>query len=110
MFKGTADFGTKNWEEEKKLLDEIEQLFEDYRGITDPDARKAHYAKIDKVSNEASKFAVANEYDKMCSFLGYTGTNAYTTNDRTVYVNNICLLYTSPSPRDATLSRMPSSA
>ena len=25
-------------------------------------------------------------------------------------VNQICLLYTSPSPRDATLSRMPSSA
>ena len=25
-------------------------------------------------------------------------------------INNICLLYTSPSPRDATLSRMPSSA
>ena len=25
-------------------------------------------------------------------------------------MNNICLLYTSPSPRDATLSRMPSSA
>ena len=24
--------------------------------------------------------------------------------------NNTCLLYTSPSPRDATLSRMPSSA
>ena len=26
------------------------------------------------------------------------------------YPNNCCLLYTSPSPRDATLSRMPSSA
>ena len=25
-------------------------------------------------------------------------------------LKNICLLYTSPSPRDATLSRMPSSA
>ena len=25
-------------------------------------------------------------------------------------LNSICLLYTSPSPRDATLSRMPSSA
>ena len=25
-------------------------------------------------------------------------------------MNDICLLYTSPSPRDATLSRMPSSA
>ena len=28
----------------------------------------------------------------------------------TVVSNNCCLLYTSPSPRDATLSRMPSSA
>ena len=26
------------------------------------------------------------------------------------YLSTICLLYTSPSPRDATLSRMPSSA
>ena len=25
-------------------------------------------------------------------------------------IDNLCLLYTSPSPRDATLSRMPSSA
>ena len=31
--------------------------------------------------------------------------------DRTEYTNNInCLLYTSPSPRDGLLSRMPSSA
>ena len=30
--------------------------------------------------------------------------------ERPVNQNNICLLYTSPSPRDATLSRMPSSA
>ena len=31
-------------------------------------------------------------------------------NDNTLYFYNDCLLYTSPSPRDATLSRMPSSA
>ena len=30
--------------------------------------------------------------------------------ERSNVVVNICLLYTSPSPRDATLSRMPSSA
>ena len=30
--------------------------------------------------------------------------------DLTVAQHSICLLYTSPSPRDATLSRMPSSA
>ena len=33
-----------------------------------------------------------------------------TTNYDTVGNNKFCLLYTSPSPRDATLSRMPSSA
>ena len=27
-----------------------------------------------------------------------------------IKIPNVCLLYTSPSPRDATLSRMPSSA
>ena len=31
-------------------------------------------------------------------------------NAKTVDQHNVCLLYTSPSPRDATLSRMPSSA
>ena len=31
-------------------------------------------------------------------------------NKATDYLSNFCLLYTSPSPRDATLSRMPSSA
>ena len=29
---------------------------------------------------------------------------------RSAFNTNVCLLYTSPSPRDATLSRMPSSA
>ena len=37
-----------------------------------------------------------------------TGAPAFGTPENTRA--NICLLYTSPSPRDATLSRMPSSA
>lgn len=89
MFKGTSSFGTKDWEKEKVLLDSIENMFEHYRTLTDPEERKAWYAKIDEISNEASKYAIANEYDKMCTFIGATGTNAYTTEDRTVYVNNI---------------------
>ena len=31
-------------------------------------------------------------------------------NHKSIRALNVCLLYTSPSPRDATLSRMPSSA
>ena len=36
--------------------------------------------------------------------------NAKTGKASWLYKNDTCLLYTSPSPRDATLSRMPSSA
>ena len=32
------------------------------------------------------------------------------TTDKSIREHILCLLYTSPSPRDATLSRMPSSA
>ena len=39
-----------------------------------------------------------------------TGSFAIFTPSKSMSKNRVCLLYTSPSPRDATLSRMPSSA
>lgn len=89
MFKGTGDFGTQNWEKEKVMLDSIEAMFETYRTLKDSTARVEYYKKIDKISNEAAKFAIANEYDKIVSEIGAKGTNAYTTEDRTVYINDI---------------------
>ncbi len=89
MFKGTSDFGTLDWDKEKVLLDSVEYLFEEYRKLTDSVERKNYYTLIDRVSNEASKLAIANEYDKMVSEIGARGTNAYTTDDRTVYINDI---------------------
>ena len=42
---------------------------------------------------------------------GFRGVNAHWDGKPRQYTwNEVCLLYTSPSPRDATLSRMPSSA
>lgn len=89
MFKGTGDFGTLNWQKESVLLDSIERMFTHYGTLTDTAERTAYYKLVDKVSNEASKFAIPNEYDKMVSELGARGTNAYTTEDRTVYINDI---------------------
>lgn len=89
MFKGNNHFGTKDWENEKVFIDSIENMFEHYRTLTDNEERKSYYNKIDQVSNDASKLAIANEYDKMVGYIGATGTNAYTTEDRTVYINNI---------------------
>ena len=54
-------------------------------------------------------------YDSSSVYLSSTNLNTHkiTTNDlccNTITSTNICLLYTSPSPRDRTRSRMPSSA
>lgn len=89
MFKGTTRFGTLDYEKEKPLLDSIERMFEYYRTLTDPEERKQYYAKIDQVSNEAAQYAIANEYDKLVNLIGAKGTNAYTNDDRTVYMNDI---------------------
>jgi zinc protease len=89
MFKGTHNIGTKNWEEEKKILDKISTLYEKHKAEKDPEKKKAIYQEIDKTSYEASKLAIPNEYDKMISSLGAKGTNAYTSNDQTVYINDI---------------------
>ena len=89
MFKGTEHFGTMDYEAEKPMLDEIEQLFEVYRKTTDPDERAAIYHRIDSVSYEASKLAIPNEYDKLMSLIGASGTNAFTSADETVYQEDI---------------------
>lgn len=89
MFKGTSDLGTTNWEKEKVLLQQISDLYEEHKATSDPAEKKAIYAKIDSVSQEASKYAIPNEYDKVVSSLGARGTNAYTSNEETVYINDI---------------------
>jgi len=89
MFKGTQRLGTTDWEKEKVLIQKIEDLFEAYRMFDDPTTRAAIYHKIDSLSYEASKIAVANEYDKAMTAIGSTGTNAFTSNDYTMYVENI---------------------
>lgn len=89
LFKGTDKFGTKDWAKEEPLLKEIDRLYEVYNKTTDPAERTRIYAKIDSVSYLASGYAIANEYDKMCSSMGAKGTNASTSFDRTDYINNI---------------------
>lgn len=89
MFKGTENFGTSDYAAEKPMLDSIKALFEVYRTKTDPEERRAIYRQIDSISYEASKIAIPNEYDKLMSIIGAKGTNAFTSNDMTVYQEDI---------------------
>lgn len=89
LFKGTDKFGTLNYAKEKVELDKIESLYESYRATKDEAKRKAMYHQIDSISGVAAKYAIANEYDKMLSSIGAKGTNAFTSFEQTVYVNDI---------------------
>jgi len=89
VFKGTSKMGTSDWKNEKKVLKQISDTYEKRRSATSQSERDKLYKQIDKLSYEASKFAISNEYDKMISSLGAKGTNAYTSVDQTVYVNDI---------------------
>lgn len=89
LFKGTDKYGTADFSEEGPLLAEVDSLYEIYRGTKDKAERERIYSVIDSISQLASKYAIANEYDKMVSEMGAKGTNAYTSQERTVYVNDI---------------------
>ena len=89
LFKGTEKFGTSDFGKEKPLLDEIVGLYEKRRQETDSLSRLATYKKIDSLSYVASKYAIPGEYDKMLSEIGARGTNAFTGNDMTCFVNDI---------------------
>lgn len=89
MFKGTQQFGTTDYAKEKPYLDEIERRYEHYRTLTDPAQRKNAYHEIDSVSQLAARYNIPNEYDKLMASIGSEGSNAYTSNDVTCYVENI---------------------
>lgn len=89
LFKGSHQLGTTDWKREKVELDKIEALYEVYRKTTDDKRRAEIYHQIDSISYVASTIAIANEYDKSMTAIGSEGTNAFTSNDYTMYVENI---------------------
>jgi predicted Zn-dependent peptidase len=89
LFKGTDKFGTLDYKKESKLIQEIVDLYELHFKTNDAEKRRKIYAKIDSISGIAAKYAIANEYDKLVGGIGAKGTNAYTSLDQTVYVNDI---------------------
>jgi len=89
MFKGTMHFGTADYVKEAPILQKIEDLFEEYRATTDEAKRKAIYHQIDSVSGVAATMGIANEYDKLVGVIGAKGTNAFTSFEQTVYINDV---------------------
>ena len=89
LFKGTDKLGTKDYSKEEPLIAKISDKYDIYRNTKDDATRKKIYHQIDSLSGVAATFAIANEYDKLCSSMGLKGTNAFTSFEQTVYVNDV---------------------
>ncbi len=89
LFKGTDQYGTKDYAKEEVEINKIQDLYDQYRLLKDPQQRKEMYHRIDSISGKASTYAIANEYDKMAANMGSVGSNAYTSFEQTVYVEDI---------------------
>ena len=89
MFKGTSKFGVTDSAAEAPYLAEIEERYEAYRQLTDPEERRQAYHEIDSVSQLAAQYNIPNEYDKLMAAIGAEGTNAYTSEDVTCYTEDI---------------------
>lgn len=89
LFKGTEKYGSLDWQKEKPLLQTIDSLYEVYNHLAGTAERKKIYHLIDSVSGIASRYAIANEYDKLMAGMGSQATNAHTWVEETVYEEDI---------------------
>ena len=89
LFKGTSRIGALDWAQESKFLEQISDLYEQHRVTQDPEVRRKIYQNIDRLSSEAARLVAPNEYDLLSGAIGAKDTNAYTSVDQTVYINDI---------------------
>lgn len=85
LFKGNQQLGTLDYDAERPHLERIQALYEEHFRTEDPVRRAEIYSDINRESQLAAQYAVANEIDKVYSSMGASGLNAHTWHEETVY-------------------------
>ena len=87
-FKGTKNIGTKNYQQEKVYLDELDSLFNKIKTARTRED-EVQLAKLkeefNNIESQASSFVKQNEYGQIVDTAGGVGLNAVTTSDYTSY-------------------------
>ena len=96
------------------IQSQIDALNRDFNRIND-NLDKVHPEFQDRIANVGFNFCLATINPEGETTNGITRTatdadNVFIRSEGNIYHSESCLLYTSPSPRDRTRSRMPSSA
>jgi len=93
-FKGTQIVGTRDYEAEAKILEELDVFYdqikrEKAKPKPDPEKLKTMEEKFETLRKKAKEHVINNEYFDMMMREGDRGVNAYTSNDATQYINSL---------------------
>ena len=91
-FKGTRNIGTKNWEKEKELLDELDLAYREWRQARSRgDAKQVERKrnKFKKLQKKAKNLTKPNEFSKILEKNGANNLNAGTSTDATFYYTSL---------------------
>jgi len=88
MFKGTDKIGALDWEKEKPIYEQIIAKYDENAATTDTAKRREISEEINRLTNEAAKYNMTNEFATLSQTLGSMGIenlNAGTSFDLTVF-------------------------
>jgi predicted Zn-dependent peptidase len=100
LFKGTDELGTMDAAAEQAHIDRVAKLYDELRATQDPARRSEITAAIDAETQAQAKYAIPNELDQLYAKLGVRNLNAFTDDERTVYIADV------PSNRLAAWARV----
>lgn len=93
LFKGTDNIGTVDYSRERPWLDSIAACYDRLSQTVDESRRRMIQQDINRLSIEAARYAIPNEFNNLISRYGGTGLNAYTSLDETVFYNTFSPQY-----------------
>ncbi len=87
LFKGTDELGTIDYEKEKPLLDEINKLYDKMNQAKEKSKKEEIQKEINKISIEAVKYAIPDEFSRLVYSIGGEDLNVETFDDKTIFYN-----------------------
>lgn len=91
-FKGTKDIGTKDWNKEKIVLEELDNVYREYIQCINQGQSKDKCnllkSRFNKLLEEANSYVIHNEFSKIIEKNGGEDLNAGTSTDYTIYYSS----------------------
>ena len=88
LFKGTEKIGALEWEKERPLYEQIIAKYDELAQTADPAQRDAISKEINRLTVEAAKYNLSNEFSNLTQGMGAENLNAGTSYDYTIYYNS----------------------